>query len=183
MVTAALIISILALVASGLSALAVMELIASRSTSAPETREDSVEEFEVPPDVAGTTASSHGLPDRIDDTDKHLVLVVSPMCTRCGEIAASLGGKIPEGLTMVVTASAPARMRAWSEDHSLIEADLIFDDDMSIVNSLQISSSPTAVGFGGGKVLFAAGVGGAVAVDELLKQRLTGISQEASPMR
>ena len=177
MVAAALIISIAALLSSALCALAVMELIASRPASASEPREDSIEEFEMSAEVVGTAASSHGLPDRIDDTDKHVVLVVSPMCARCGAIAASLSEKMPDGLTVVVTASAPARMRAWSTEHGLKEADLVFDDDMSIVNSLGISSSPTSVGFGGGKVLFAANVGGPQAVDELLQQRLTEIAE------
>ena len=175
MVTAALIISIAALLASSLCALAVMELIASRPLAASEPRDDAIEHFELSSEVADTTASSHGLPDRLDEPDKHLVLVVSPMCARCGAIAGSFDGKMPDGLTVVVTASAPARMRAWATEHGLKEADLVFDDDMSIVNSLQLSSSPTAVGFGDGKVQFAAGVGGPAAVHELLRQSLTEI--------
>ena len=173
MVAAALIISIAALLTSALCALAVMELIASRPSAASEPRDDSIEHFELSSEVEGTSASSHGLPDRPDDTGKHLVLVVSPMCARCAAIAGSLDGKLPDGLTVVVTASAPERMRAWAAEHGMKEADLVFDDDMSIVSSLQVSSSPTAVGFGDGKVQFAAGVGGPAALDELLRQRLT----------
>ena len=87
MVAAALIISIAALLTSALCALAVMELIAGRPSAASEPRDDSIEHFELSSEVEGTTASSHGLPDRLDDTGKHLVLVVSPMCARCAAIA------------------------------------------------------------------------------------------------
>lgn len=178
MVAAALIISIVALVASALCALAVMELIANRAHGASEPEDSLIEEFEVSSKVAGTSASSHGLPDRIDELDRHLVLVVSPMCARCAAIATSLGGAIPEDLTVVVTASAPARMRAWSREAGLRESDVVFDDHMSVVGSLEIASSPTVVGFGGGRVAFVAGIGGAGALNELVEQCSSGLFSE-----
>ena len=178
MIAAALIISIVALIASALSALAVMELVANRPHGAPESEDTLIEEFEVPAKLAGTAASSHGLPDRIDQLDRHLVLIVSPVCTRCAEIADSLGGAIPDELTVVVTASAAARMRAWSRDRGLREDDVVFDDQMSIVGSLEVASSPTVVGFGGGGVAFVAGIGGPAALDELLAQCSRGLSVE-----
>ena len=69
MVTAALIISIAALLASALCALAVMELIASRPSAGSEPRDDAIEHFELSSEVVGTTASSHGLADRLDDAE------------------------------------------------------------------------------------------------------------------
>ena len=179
MVAAALIISIVALVASALCALAVMELIANRSDAAPDADDALIEEFEVSSQVAGTSAGAHGLPERIDGLDRHLVLVVSPMCARCALIARSLEGAIPADLTVVVTASAPARMRAWSLEVGLREDQVIFDDRMSIVASLEIASSPTVVGFGKGKVVFSAGIGGPAALDELVQQCAEGLFSEA----
>lgn len=178
MVAAALVISIVALLASALCALTVMELVATRASAAPDPADDTIEEFEVPPEVARTRASSHGLPELIDSADRHLVLVVSPMCARCAGMVSSLQGRVPEGLTVVVTASAPERMRAWIRDHGLDTGDVVFDDEMSIVNSLGVSSSPTGVGFGGGEVLFIVGVGGPVALSDLLEQRSTEMSAE-----
>ena len=66
MIAAALIISIVALLASALCALAVMELIAIRPPETPEGEDALVEEFELSSKVAGTAVSSHGLPDRLE---------------------------------------------------------------------------------------------------------------------
>lgn len=170
MIAAALIISIVALIASALCALAVMELITTRSGGVPVAEGSLVEEFEVSSDVAGTAASSHGLPDRLDRLDRHLVLVVSPVCVRCAEIVASLGGVVPGELTVVVTAAAPARMRTWCIELGLPPDEVVFDDHMAIVGSLQVASSPTVVGLGGGKVVFAAGIGGPAALERLLEE-------------
>lgn len=180
MIAAALIISIVALLAAALCALAVMELIANRPHETQEVDGALVEEFEVSSTVAGTAASSHGLPDRLDRLDRHLLLVVSPMCARCGAIAASLGGAIPDRLTVVVTASAPARMRAWCRDRGLPQDEVVFDDHMSIVGSLEVASSPTVVGFGGGRVVFAAGIGGPAALDDLLEQCSRGLNGDVA---
>lgn len=179
MAAAALIVSIVALVASVLAALAVMELIANgRQAGGGAPEQDLIEDFELLPEVVGTRASSHGLPAEIDSTDRHLVLVVSPMCARCGLIMGSLHGTMPEGLTVVVTASAPARMREWTEEHGLAEGDLVFDDDMSIAKSLGVDSSPTALGFAAGEICFAAGVGGPAALEDLLAQRTQEVTDE-----
>lgn len=180
MIIAALIVSIVALAVSALCALAVMELVASRSQGAPEADDALIEEFEVPANVAGTAASSHGLPEHIDHTDRHLVLVLSPMCIRCTAIASSLRGTVPDDLTVVVTASAPERMRVWSLERRLSADDVVFDDDMSIVGSLKVASSPTVVGFGAGRVVFAAGIGGDAALEELLEQCSSGFSEDIS---
>ncbi|MDE0231843.1 MAG: hypothetical protein OXI56_05870 [bacterium] len=182
MVVAALIVSIVALVVSALCALAVMELLASRSHGRTEVDDSLIEEFEVPASVAGTAASSHGLPERIDHLDRHLALFLSPMCAHCAAIASSLGGMVPDDLTVVVTASAPERMRVWSRDRGLSTDDVVFDDDMSIVGSLKVASSPTVVGFGAGRVVFAAGIGGKAALEKLLEQCSSGFSEDISDL-
>ena len=171
MVVAALVVSIVALVLSALSALAVMELIADRTSGASEPGDETIEEFEVSATVAGTSASSHGLPASIDDTDRHVVLFVSPMCVMCSGLVGTFAGVVPDGLTVVVTASHPARLREWAASLGLHDGAVVFDDDMSIVGRLEISSSPTAVGFGGGSVSFVAGVGGRPALNRLLADR------------
>ena len=171
MVVAALVISILALLLCGLVALAAMELVSDRLSGPREPAEDLVEEFELPAEVEGTAASSHGLPELLDRTVAHLVLVVSPVCATCQALAASFEGELPDGLTVVVTAADPVRMRKWASRQGLPVDDLVFDDDMSVVDGLGVSSSPAVVGTYNGRVAFAAHVGGRQAVDGLLIQR------------
>lgn len=183
---AALVISLVALLASGLVALAVMELVAAGPAGPSAPAADLIEQFEVDDEVAGTLASSHGLPDAIDGAETHLVLFISPMCAMCAGIAESFDGEIPPDVTVVVTASHPQRQRQWASDHQLPADDVIFDDEMSIVNGLGVTSSPTVVGFGGGRVVFIAGIGGRPALEELLAQRaVTGewISKEDPRVR
>ncbi len=177
MVEAALVISILALLLCGLLALAVMELVAGRPSEPDEPAEDLVEEFELPPETERTLASSHGLPDNIDQTSRHLVLVISPVCAMCQRLAASFEGAIPDHLTVVVTAADAVRMRKWAAIHGLPLDEVVFDDDMSIVDGLGISSSPAAVGFAGGRLAFAANLGGRQALDDLLAQRAATFGQ------
>lgn len=181
MVLAALLISIVALLLSGLVALAVMELAADRSPARSEHAADVVEGFELPPEAEGIAASLHGLPRSIDETSTHLVLVVSPVCATCEKLVASFDGSIPDGLTVVVTASDPLRMRRWATAHGLSTGDLVFDDDMSIVNGLGVSSSPAAVGFIRGKAAFAVNLGGRPALDDLLARRASIPEEVTSP--
>ena len=180
MVVAALIISIAALLLSGFVALAVMEVVAERPAGPRQPAEDSIEEFELSPAVAGTSASSHGLPDRIDGASTHLVLVISPRCSMCKKLALSFDGKIPAHLTVVVAATDAVRMRKWAAESGLSLRRTVFDDDMAIVNGLEVSSSPTVVGFVNGTVAFVAGVGGRRALDDLLEQRIAILEQVPS---
>ena len=171
MVAAALIISLVALLVSALVALAVMELVVASPAGPSAPAPDLVEQFEVDDEVAGTLASSHGLPGAIDGAETHLVLFISPMCAMCAGIAESFDGQIPQDVTVVVTASHPQRQRQWAFDHRLPAGEVVFDEEMSIVNGLGVSSSPTVVGFGGGRVVFVAGIGGRPALESLLAQR------------
>ena len=177
---AALIISIAALLLSGFVALAVMEMAAERPAAPGQPAEDSIEEFELSPAVAGTSASSHGLPDRIDGAPAHVVLVISPRCAMCNKLAVSFDGRIPAHLTVVVTAADAVRMRKWAAENGLPLPETVFDDDMTIANGLEVSSSPTAVGFVNGAAAFAAGVGGRRALDDLLEQRIAILGQVPS---
>ena len=167
----ALVVSIVALVLSALSALAVMELVAAGAPGVSRPDDDVIEEFEIPSEVVGTPAGSHGLPGWIEGTDRHVVLFVSPMCTMCAALVGTFDGVVPDGLTVVVTASHPARQREWAAAVGLPHDAAVFDDDMSIVARLEISSSPTVVGFGAGEVVFVAGVGGRPALDRVLDGR------------
>ena len=173
MVIAALVISAVALTSSALVALAVMEMTANRVAGPNGSTGNLVEQFEIPESVLGTVASDHDLPAWIDAKDRHLVLFVSPMCTLCGGIVGSFHGDVPEGLTVVVTASHAPRQRDWAAVHGLPASETLFDEDMAIVSALGVSSSPTVVGFGVGRVAFMAGVGGRAALDDLLEQRIT----------
>lgn len=173
MVAAALLISIVALLLSGLVALAVMELVADRPADRSMPAADTMEAFELPPEAEGTAASVHGLPRSIDATSTHLVLVVSPLCATCKTLVASFEGAIPEDLTVLVTASDLLRMRKWAMDHGLPTEELVFDDDMSIVNRLGVSSSPAAVGFIRGRAAFAVHLGGRAALDDLMARRIS----------
>ena len=181
MVTAALVISIVALLACGLVALAVMELVSNRPPEAGPPAEDSIEAFELSPSVEGTLASSHGLPTRIDRTSTHLVLVISPVCAVCQQLAASFEGAVPAHLTVVVTAAAPTRMRKWASVNGLLLDEIVFDDDMAVVDGLGVTSSPAAVGFLGGRAAFGAHLGGRRALDDLLTQRFAIDEQVAAP--
>ena len=176
---AALIISMAALLVSALVALAVMELVADRSANPSALPGDTIEQFEVDDGVAGTLASSHGLPAAIDGTESHLALFISPMCTMCAGIAESFDGEIPDDVTVVVTASHPARQRQWASTHGLPADGVVFDEEMSIVNGLGVASSPTVIGFGAGRVVFAAGIGGRPALDKLLAQRAATVESIA----
>ena len=180
MAVAALVISILALLLCGLVALAVMELVAERPSEPGEPPDDQVEEFELLPEAVGTVASSHGLPDRIDRASTHLLLVISPVCVICQKLAASFEGAIPDRVTVVVTAADPVRMRNWAEFNGLPLDEVVFDDDMSIVNGLGVSSSPAAVGFALGRAAFAANLGGRRALDDLLAQGVAILEQVSS---
>ena len=83
-------------------------------------------------------------------------------------LVGSLKGVVPAGLTLTVTAADPVRQREWASAHDLDLGEVVFDDDRSIVDSLGVTSSPTAIGVEHGKVLFAAAVGGPNALTELL---------------
>ena len=181
MVVAALVISILALLLCGLVALALLELVIDRPSGQEEPAEDLIEEFELPTEVEGTVASSHGLPELLDRALTHLVLVVSPVCATCQKLAVSFEGELPDGLTVLVTAADPVRMRKWAAVQGLPIDELVFDDDMSVVNGLGISSSPAVVGTYNGRVAFAAHVGGRRAVDNLLIQRVTASEEGLGP--
>ena len=170
---AALAISIAALLLSGLVALAVMELVADRTSAPDPPAEDTIEEFELPAAVGSTIASSHGLPALVDHTRTHVMLVVSPVCATCQKLVASFEGAIPYGLTVLVTASTPERMRTWASAQGLALDDLVFDDDMSIVEGLGVASSPSAVAFVHGYPRFAAHLGGRAALDRLMELRPT----------
>ena len=80
-----------------------------------------------------------------------------------------------------VTASDPLRMRKWAAVHGLPTEDLVFDDDMSIVNGLGVSSSPAAVGFIRGRATFGVNLGGRPALDDLLAQRVSIREDVPSP--
>ena len=180
MVVAALVISIVALLLCGLVALAVMELLAGRPPEADQPAEDSIEAFDLSPGVEGAAASLHGLPDRIDRTSAHLALVISPVCATCAKLATSFEGAIPDHLTVIVTAADSVMMRKWASAHGLPLDEVVFDDDMSIVNGLGVTSSPAAVGFLRGRVAFAAHLGGRRALDDLLSQRIEVLEQAAA---
>jgi len=179
-VNAALIISILALLFSVFVGFAVMELIAAgpAASSAAATTDSTLQEVALPDEVLNTPASKHGLPSWLDDTASHLVLFVSPVCKICKELVESFSGAIPDGLTLAITAADERRQRAWATELSLPAEALVFDTDRVIVDSLGVTGSPTAVGFGGGKVLFAMAVGGPSALAELLEQRELAESNE-----
>ena len=179
MVVAALVISIVALLLCGLVALAVMELLAGRPSEAGQPDEDLIEVFDLSPGVEGANASLHGLPERIDRTSAHLALVISPVCATCQKLAASFEGVIPGHLTVIVTASDAVKMRMWASVHGLPLDEVVFDDDMSVVNGLGVTSSPAAVGFLDGRVAFAAHLGGRRALDDLLAQRIDVLEQVA----
>ena len=116
----------------------------------------------------GTALSEHGLPRWLDSEAVHVVLFVSPVCSLCDALVGSLKGVVPAGLTLTVTAADPVRQREWASAHDLDLGEVVFDDDRSIVDSLGVTSSPTAIGVEHGKVLFAAAVGGPNALTELL---------------
>ncbi len=177
MVAAALVISCVALLLSGLVALAVMELIADRPARLDSTDDDVIQELELSPAVAGTEASSHGLPQWLDHTTAHVALVVSPMCAACAAMVRSFEGVVPDGVTVVVTASGPQRQREWAAMLGLPPDEAIYDNEMSVVNSLGVTSSPTAVGFGGGRVIFMMGIGGRRALDTLLDRHFQDLQQ------
>ncbi len=172
MVVGALVISCLALLLSALVALAVMELVADGASTQRPPSDDTIQELDMSAGVAGTPASSHGLPEWVDRTETQMALIVSPMCGMCEGLVRSFEGVVPEGIIVVVTAAEATRQREWATVLKLSHDKAVFDDDMSIVNSLGVSSSPTIVAFSGGRVVFMVGIGGRSALDTLLKQRL-----------
>ncbi len=186
MVVAALVIAVTALLLCGLVALAVMELLAER-TEATDPDEGLFEAFDLTPEVVGAPASSVGLPEELDRASVSVVLVMSPVCRACERLARSFDGAIPDGLSVVVTAADPARMREWAAIQGLDREELVFDDDMSVVRALGVSSSPSAVGIMEGRIAFGARVGGRRALDDILNGRLAtldaipGPSPEAAP--
>ncbi len=182
MVVAALVISILALLLCGLLALAVMELVAGQPSDPKEPAEDSIELFEPPAAAESTVASSHGLPGWIDQTRAHVVVIISPVCATCHRLAASFEGAIPDHLTVLVTAADPVRMRKWASAQGLPLDGVVFDDDMSIVDGLGVTSSPAAVGFVDGRAAFGAHLGGRRALDDLIAQRVAMLDQDSSPV-
>ena len=182
MVVAALVIAVVALVLCGLVALAVMELLAERAGSR-NPAEDLFEEFDLAPDAVGSLASSNGLPEHIDGVSVHVVLVISPVCSACERMVRSFDGSIPDGVSIVVTAADPVRMRKWAVAQGLPVEELVFDDDMSIVKGLGVSSSPSAVGVLGGRIAFGAGIGGRRALDDLLTGRLAAFEVVPGPFR
>lgn len=180
MVVAALVIAVVALVLCGLVTLAVMELLAEHGGSS-DPAEDLFEAFDLAPEAVGAMASSVGLPEQMDGASVHVVLVVSPVCSACERLVRSFEGSVPDGLSIVVTAADPVRMRKWAEAHGLSLSGLVFDDDMSVVRGLGISSSPSVVGVLGGRIAFGAGIGGRRALDDLLTGRLGSFEMAIEP--
>ena len=170
----------MALVLCGLVALAVMELLAERTGSS-EPADDLLEEFDLAPEAVGALASSVGLPKQMDRASVHVVLVMSPVCSACERLARSFEGSIPDGLSAVVTAADPVRMREWAAAQGLPPAELVFDDDMSVVGALGVSSSPTAVGVLEGRIAFGARIGGRRALDDLVTGRLAFVGKFPEP--
>ena len=170
MIIAALTISIVTLLVSAVVGLAVMELLANGtpSTSTSDQPHDVLTKFELSNGAIGTALSEHGLPRWLDSEAMHVVLFVSPVCSLRDALVGSLKGVVPAGLTLTVTAADPVRQREWASAHDLDLGEVVFDDDRSIVDSLGVTSSPTAIGVEHGKVLFAAAVGGPNALTELL---------------
>ena len=170
MIIAALTISIVTLLVSAVVGLAVMELLANGtpSTSTSDRPDDVLTKFELSNGAIGTALSKHGLPRWLDSEAVHVVLFVSPVCSLRDALVGSLKGVVPAGLTLTVTAADPVRQREWASAHDLDLGEVVFDDDRSIVDSLGVTSSPTAIGVEHGKVLFAAAVGGPNALTELL---------------
>ncbi len=170
MIIAALTISIVTLLVSAVVGLAVMELLANGtpSTSTLDQPDDVLTKFELSNGAIGTALSEHGLPRWLDSEAVHVVLLVSPVCSLRDALVGSLKGVVPAGLTLTVTAADPVRQREWASAHDLDLGEVVFDDDRSIVDSLGVTSSPTAIGVEHGKVLFAAAVGGPNALTELL---------------
>ena len=173
-------IAVVALVLCGLVALAVMELLAERTGSS-DPADDLLEELDLAPEVVGALASSVGLPQRMDRVSAHVVLVMSPVCAACERLARSFEGSIPDGLSAVVTAADPVRMREWAAAQGLPLEELVLDDDMSVVTAMGISSSPTAVGVLDGRIAFGARIGGRRALDGLLTGSLATLEKVPGP--
>ncbi|WP_419946121.1 hypothetical protein [Candidatus Poriferisodalis sp.] len=171
MALAALILSAVALLLVVLVALAILELLVQRPAGDQEPP-DAIEEFDLASGAEGALASSLGLPRALDDLPSRLVLVVSPMCAACHRLVASFEGVVPEHVLVLVSAANPARLRQWSAAAGLPHDEIVFDDDMAVVNSLGVTSSPAAVGFVRGRAAFGVNVSGRGALDALVSQRL-----------
>lgn len=175
MIILALVIAVFSLVISVFLSLAIMELLANgvagpRPEAGPD--EDNLVELELGEDVLDSHAADHGLALATPAEDGlDLLLVLSPKCTRCGEIADSLPSELPPGLTVLVTAADRPTMEQWAGSHGIAKLPVIYDDEASVVGSLGISGSPSVVAFVAGRVRYAAAVGGLQVVEQLLMSR------------
>ena len=134
-------------------------------------RADRIERLALADGVGAMSASDAGLPAFIDGAARHLVLFVSPACPACSDLVSGLGGEIPDGLTVVLTAAKPRRADRWVRAHSLTDGQVVLDDGTAIAERLGVAASPTVVGFAGGRAALAARVGGLDAVLALLGSR------------
>lgn len=152
MAAAAVILAGVALFISLFLAIALVEL-ASRTEPAQQTEAPTeIRMMELADHVRGRPISTFGIAAGFETG---LMLVLSPICRTCSQLAERLDGSLPANVCVLLTASSSDALRTWAVEHGLVGPRVIFDDDRRIIDSLELQGSPMVIGIAESKVEYA----------------------------
>lgn len=151
MTVVALLIAVVAVFVSAVTAAALIELYANVKQIRDSTGlSDEPIEFEIT-DIEDQQPSSFGLP-AIFDTASLTLLFMSPKCVSCDALAAEIGSVVPDGIQIVVTATDYEQAIDWLGSFNVPVDDAIIDADRSIADGLGLHATPAAVVLDKGRV-------------------------------
>jgi hypothetical protein len=90
----------------------------------------------------GRRPSEFGLPTAADVG--RMVLFLTPKCLTCYKVASAFRGRVPEGLTVVVTGEGP-KLYEWIEEVGLTPDKVVLDEGGGIATRASIDASPVGL--------------------------------------
>ena len=109
------------------------------------------------PNAIGTQPSRHGLPATLDDQTS-VVLVLSPSCPACFDLARAVGTELPGRLHVVVTAADAGPAEEWAARFGIPAHARTIDGEQAIARSLDVKNTPVAIVVEDGQVTGATSV-------------------------
>lgn len=170
-----LVLAIFALFVSLLTATAMLEFASRGGLQSNDETSSRVDPVTLREHVLNASALDLGLPVA-EMAGASLVLVLSPTCVTCRQIASSFDGTVPTRVAVVVTNGTLGpvdRMRAWVSDVGLVEDVVTFDDDRSMVDSIGVTSTPVVIGLAEGRVAFAYAVSSRTAFETVYQDAMS----------
>jgi hypothetical protein len=94
----------------------------------------------------GSRPSVHGLPERLDDAEYAVILMLSDRCGTCASLLVGLKARVPEHLVLLIEAANYERTRNWLALAGLgFGDDVLFDEDEAIAASVSVFTTPVAL--------------------------------------